>query len=94
MRARSMQGASTARQCNLLYGTTAVLASAAAHPNGLVAHGLACALEMGIVEEDDNAVVVSHVGGRFEGTSVQLARVGDMIHGEPASELTAVGQLS
>ena len=83
-----MQGITTARQCNLLRGVRAFLAASTAGApggphgggagGGLVAQGLQQALAAGLVSEADQAVVITQVGGRFQGPSVQLVRVGDV----------------
>jgi hypothetical protein len=76
-----MQGMGTARQCKLLRGVRTFLASTVPGGdawNGLVPQGLQQAVTAGLVTPDDYAVVIMQVGGRFQGPSAQLVRVGDV----------------
>jgi hypothetical protein len=76
-----MQGMGTARQCNLLRGVRSFLSSSLAGggsgSSDLVPRGLQQALMAGLVTQEDYAVVIMQVGGRFQGPSVQLVRVGE-----------------
>lgn len=67
-----MQGGSTARQCSLLYGISATMAAAGAHPDGLIAHGIVTAMKSGIVQSGDSVVVIARASGTFSGATVQL----------------------
>lgn len=78
-----------ARQCNLLHGVTSVLASATAHPRGILAHGFQHALSAGLASAQDLAVVIMNVGGRFSATTVQQVKIGDVLS-PPRDEFAGV----
>jgi hypothetical protein len=89
-----MQGMGTARQCNLLRGVRTFLASTVPggdSSNGLVPQGLQQAVTAGLVTPDDYAVVIMQVGGRFQGPSAQLVRVGDVTC--PDQQISVMGEV-